>query len=77
MSGPRLSKRDRKALARLAELERGHYAVQPPFLDIARRSYLRLRAYGAFDEQWTWASHTRPDIALSDKGRALLAGDPS
>ena len=39
----------------------------------SERCYSQLRAAGYLEEHWTWASTTRPDCGISEKGREALA----
>jgi hypothetical protein len=48
-------------------------SFRPEWAGLSERSYTRLTKLGLFESHWTWASTTRPDTGLSDKGRAVRA----
>lgn len=65
-----LTKAQRAALAELGEP--GHYMVNwRPKLSVSEYDDLKQRGFIA--EAWTWASTTRPDVAITHLGRASLA----
>ena len=70
-TGRPLTKRQIAALA-LLPAEPGRFLVNwRPIL--GRRGYLDLRDRGLIDEQWTWASGSRPDTGITPAGRLALS----
>ena len=51
----------------------GRYLVGGTRGILSERSYMRLRKAGYLEEFWSWASTTRPDVSISQKGLAALA----
>jgi hypothetical protein len=68
-----LSKREIKALKHLNAYWSKDGGYLAGFrLDVTNKSYLKFRQEGLIEEAWTWASSTRPDIRISDKGKEAL-----
>lgn len=68
---PPLSAAQIAALKQLSEP--GQYRVnwRPA---ITHAAYLDLKDRGLIEEAWTWASTTRPDVAITEAGVAARAG---
>lgn len=64
---PALSAAQVSALKELSEP--GHFRVnwRP---DLSHTAYLDLKDRGLIEEAWTWASTTRPDVAITEAGVA-------
>lgn len=69
----RLTKAQTKFLRKLSP-EEGHYRhVRYEEVGLSLKGYRAIVNGGLVLEAWTWRSRTRPDVALSNAGRAALA----
>lgn len=62
-----LNEKQRAALHELSEPGRFRVGWRP---DISHKEYLALKSDGLIEEAWTWASTTRPDVAITEAGIA-------
>lgn len=64
-----LKKNQIKALKELGEP--GHFRVnwRP---NLSSDAYRDLKERGMIEEQWTWASTTRPDVGITETGKAAI-----
>jgi hypothetical protein len=68
----KLTKPQRKFLGKLSPEPDAYRSVRYEDVGLSAKGYSQLRTDGLIVEAWNWLSRTRPQVALSDAGRAAL-----